>query len=513
MPTADIIRAYASDPARFVGDLLLTSARGVTRFGEVMAPHQREWIAALAPAMLAVARGSKPPTSRYWIEASKGTAKDTTLAAVVLWLLAFATRPVRAQVGAVDRDQADELHRAARDLLRVNPMLARRIEAKNYLLACASNGAEAEIIPADVAGSHGARPDLVIINELTHVERWEFVENLADNASKMPNGVLIVATNAGFTGTDAWRWRELARTSPRWSFHQFAEPAPWLDPAELAEAERRNSATRYRRLFWGVWSSGSGDALDEQDISAAIDPNLAPLPGLAPLPYRRKRWLPKLGLEQPAQPPPPRLVERPAFSYVAGLDLGIKHDHSALVVLAANHGTQRIRLALCQSWAPDAVTGKVDLEAVEAAVAEAHQRYQFATIGYDPYQAELMAQRLIRQGVPAQEVPFVGANLNRMATVLLEIFRSRRIDLYPCERLVADLRRLVIVEKPYGHKLEATRDADGHADTATAFAIALPAAADLAAQLWGPGVSVPIVPPQEPLPNSNSAHELSWSYF
>jgi hypothetical protein len=193
---------------------------------------------------------------------------------VVLWALAFASRPLRIQIGAVDRDQADELHRAAKDILRLNPWLGQRIFASNYALTCDATGAEAEIVAADIAGSHGARPDLLILNELSHVTKWEFIENLADNASKMPNGVLIVATNAGFTGTEAWKWRELARGSERWSFHVFAKPAPWLDPAELAEAERRNSTARYRRLFWGVWSSGAGDALDEADIAAAADPNL-----------------------------------------------------------------------------------------------------------------------------------------------------------------------------------------------------------------------------------------------
>lgn len=513
MPTQAEVMRYATDPAAFLAGLVLQSARGVARFGDVMAPHQREWIAALAPAVLAVARGEQPPKNRFWLEASKGTAKDTTLAAVVLWLLAFAGRPVRLQIGAADRDQADELHRAAKDLLRLNPLLGKRIEAKSYKLTCEGNGSEAEIVAADIAGSHGARPDLLILNELTHVQKWEFVENLADNASKMPNGVLIVATNAGFTGTNAWKWRELARNSTRWSFHVFDQPAPWLDPAELAEAERRNSTARYRRLFWGVWSSGAGDALDEADIAAAVVPDMAPLPGSEcfVLPPPRKRYLPRMTSDG-ERLPPRKLPKGDSLSFVAGLDLGIKHDHSALVVLAANHTTQRIRLAFVQSWAPDKRTGKVDLEAVEAAVADAHQRFSLASAGYDPYQAELMAQRLTRRCVPMREVPFVGSNLNTMATVLLETFRSRRIDLYPHDRLVADLRRLTIVEKPYGHKLEATRDADGHADTATALAIALPAAADLAGQPFGPGSTIELETDLGP-PARTSPHGLSWSYY
>src|SRR5262249_3384631 len=156
-------------------------------------------------------------------------------------------------------------------------------------------------------------------------------------------------------------------------------------------------------------------------------------------------------------------------------------------------------------------TGKVDLEAVEHAVADLHQRFRFVSVGYDPYQAELMAQRLTCRGVWMREVPFVGSNLNTMATVWLETFRSRRIDLYPHDRLVADLRRLSIVEKTYGYKLEATRDADGHADVATALAICLPAAIDLAGQQYGCGSSIALdFDPRQPIGATNDLRGVSF---
>jgi len=65
-----------------------------------------------------------------------------------------------------------------------------------------------------------------------------------------------------------------------------------------------------------------------------------------------------------------------------------------------------------------------------------------------------------------------------MARSVLQIFRNRRIALYPDDGLVDDLHRLTIVEKSYGHKLQATRDERGHADRATALAIVLPTAID-----------------------------------
>jgi len=200
------------------------------------------------------------------------------------------------------------------------------------------------------------------------------------------------------------------------------------------------------RLFWGIWASSAGDALDEADIQACIDGSLAPR-------GKQTGWF-----------------------YCAGLDLGIKHDHAALVAVAGRRDTQDLRLAYAESWAPDPKTGKVDLMAVECALLRMNERYGFTVVGFDPFQAALMAQRAERQGVKMREVPFTGKALDEMATTLLDVFRSRRITLYNHSRLITDLGRLQIEEKSYGHRLSATRDENGHADLATALAIALPLA-------------------------------------
>ena len=98
------------------------------------------------------------------------------------------------------------------------------------------------------------------------------------------------------------------------------------------------------------------------------------------------------------------------------------------------------------------------------AVLSTHQQYNLTTCRYDPYQAELMAQQLSREDVPMEELPFVGKNLNVMASTLLDAFRSGRLDLYRDDALMRDLSRLTIVQRSFGFKLEASRDSKGHAD-------------------------------------------------
>src|SRR5687767_11532942 len=132
MPTIDQIRRFASDPGAFLDALRIPSAHGPQPFGKVMADFQRERFASIIPALKAVAVGDMPPVGRHWWEATKGASKDSDLACCLLWLLAFTFRPLTIQVGAADQDQADELRKAAKAILRLNPWLANRVEIQQW---------------------------------------------------------------------------------------------------------------------------------------------------------------------------------------------------------------------------------------------------------------------------------------------------------------------------------------------------------------------------------------------
>jgi len=453
MPTTEEVARYQVDPLGFAEDLILPAPTGPQRFGDIMADFQRERFRRLAPDLLALLRRQKPETQQHWWEATKGASKDTDLAVAVLWLLTFADRPLVGQIGAVDQKQAAELRMAATTILHENPWLCERVRIDKWVLSCPQTEAAVEILAADIAGSHGARPDVLILNELHAIGpgKKEFAENLMDNATKVPWGLRIVATNAGFAGTWQWQWREAARLHPeRWYFHRLDVPAPWIAEADLAEAERRNSRTRFLRLWRGVWVSAAGDALDPDDLRAAVRLN------------------------------GPQAAAQHGWVYVAGLDLGVKRDHSALVVLGTRPGDGRVAVASVRSWRPGPA-GRVDLVEVREAVRRAAEIYGLACVAYDPHQAELMAQELAAAGVPTWEMGFFGRNLDLMASSLMQAFRQRMIDLYNEPELLEDLGRLTIVETRFGYRLTSTADESGHADRAIALAIALPVVSEIAA--------------------------------
>jgi hypothetical protein len=90
-----------------------------------------------------------------------------------------------------------------------------------------------------------------------------------------------------------------------------------------------------------------------------------------------------------------------------------------------------------------------------------------------------LAERLSKQGVTTREVTFTPSNLQAMATVTIEAFSERAIELYDHDELLSDLRALRVVEKSYGWRLEPQRDGSGHGDRAIGLALGLLSAKEL----------------------------------
>ena len=433
----------------FLNGITLPSAHGPQLVYDILAPHQAQVFSKLTPTLEDLQVGKTPKRRKFWIERTKKASKDSDISLCLLWLLAFPKKPIYLQVGAADKDQAAIVRSRMEETIYYNPWLNDYLKVSNYKAVSKNGPAELDILAADVAGSHGGTPDLLVCNEMSHVTKWEFIENLLDNAAGVPRGVVIIATNAGHKGTKVWKLREECRKSELWEFQSYARPAPWLSQDDIEEAKKRNLPSRYKRLYEGVWASGKGDAFDDGWIDGSFKPNLKEL----------------------TQP-------EPGWQYLAGLDLGIKHDHSGVVVIGIHQKEKRIRLATMRGFAPDQATGKIDLTQVRSYCLRLAKTFRICWFGFDPYQAELMAQDLTKENVPMREVSFTGKNLDQMAISLMGVLQQGIFESYEDHegRLRQDLAKFNIVEKSYGYKLESVRDEDGHADVGTALAICLPQA-------------------------------------
>ena len=108
----------------------------------------------------------------------------------------------------------------------------------------------------------------------------------------------------------------------------------------------------------------------------------------------------------------------------AALDLGLKHDATALMVCAWDG--DRVRLVTHQVFVPR--TGEtIDVESVvEAAILGLRSRFSLQALYYDPWQAIGLAQRLVRAGVTATEYPQTLPNLGLMANNPIDLSEQKR---------------------------------------------------------------------------------------
>ena len=458
---------YAANPAAFRADLVVDVDGVARRFGDVMDSWQAEDFDALDAALMRCnGRSEADARTRAYLERGRGHSKTTDLAVTACWALAFATRAIRGYCFAADKDQAGLLKDAMATVVRLNPWLSGILDVQKSLVVNVAaghpgEGSKLEIFTSDVGSSYGILPDLIIADELCH---WQgdgsLWHSLLSSAAKRKHCLLVTISNAGFV--DSWQWsvREAARTDPAWIFSRLDGPqASWLTQERLEEQRRMLPAVAYARLWENQWSSGGGDALLPSDIDAAFIDGLQPMTGTEP------GWL-----------------------FVAGCDLGLTRDCSAVVVLAVPEGgiAGRIRLAHNRLWRPT-LGKKIDLSEVERHLLELDAQFGLETVAFDPWQMEHLAQRLeadtghrrrnARRRYGNQpwmrEIPPTGANLREQATLVIESFTDRRLQLYDCEPLRRDLLKLRVEEKSYGMRLTSPRDGEGHGDSFSAFALAL----------------------------------------
>lgn len=488
--------AHHSDyltPAQFRQVLnIRTNSGGSAQLGDVLSDWQRADFEALDSSWERVALGgSNGGFEGAWLERPRGHSKTGDLATMAAWILTYSQRKVSGVAAAADKDQARLLRNGIETLVRLNDWLDGYLDVQAYRVVNKITGSELEILSADVASSFGLTPDFVILDEVTHHTNRDLTDSLLSSAAKTDGSLVVAILNAGNKDTWQWELREQIRQDPEWYFHQLDGPKESvISAARLAKQQKRLPPSKFKRLWLNQWGDGAGDAIDAEDIQAAIKP-------IEPL-----------------------TAPEPGFAYVAGVDLGLTRDSSAIVVLGIDvgcyetvkpaegdskpessgtvaalidlgmieapeapitevyrEGTGRIRLAAVEVFTPTE-GGRVSLEAVEKRTQELHDTFLLQSVGLDPWQAAQMTERLLSRGVPAEPFTFNSANLQAAATETMEAFRDRRLDLFDHVDLIPDIKALRIQDKGQGFRLVSSRKKSGeegtaHGDTATALSIAL----------------------------------------
>ncbi|QDU30600.1 Phage Terminase [Anatilimnocola aggregata] len=487
----DQLRRLQADPAEFRRCLMIDAAGNEpVKFGDVLEPYQLQDFAALDPAWRRLAGiATEPQHTRAWLERPRGHSKTHDIAVTAAWVLFAARRKLTGVVAASDHDQATLVREAVDKLTRLNPWLLQCLEVQRSVIVNPHTGSRLEIISSDVASSYGLTPDFIVCDEISHWSKPDLWQSLISAAAKRPNCVVVCILNAGFQTHWVWPLREAIRTDASWYFHSLDGPqAKWITPERLAEQERLLPFVAYRRLWLNQWTGGGGDALTEQELrdaltltgpSGATPQGYVSVAGLDLSTTRDATGLAIVGAHVGYTEVKSEAQRHLSPQMAAMIDVGVFDAPHREDQLIRHEGTGRLRLLNMQTWQPGPGR-KIDLEQVEEAVVQAHQRYRLSAVAADYWQAELMVQRLRKRGVPIQAIHFTGQNLQAMATTTLDSFRERMIDLYPHDELLADLSGLKVAEKNYGFRLQSDRGtAKGgthHGDAAQALVLSLYAA-------------------------------------
>ena len=393
---------------------------------------------------------------RHWLGRSKGYSKTADMAAMSLTALLGQLPPgSEAYAAATDGDQAGLLLRAMRGFVVRTPGLADAVRFETRRVIVPRRGTELVILPADSAGANGLRPAWLVVDELgnwAEDERHrEFFEALWAGLAKVADSRGIVMSTAGAPGHFAERFFEMAGRDPGWRRSDVKGPSPWMPAAEVEAQRRTLMPGRFARWFENEWVG-----TDERLASWAQLRRAAVLGG--PVPYGAGR------------------------RYFVGVDLGLSHDRTAVAVvhseLPESGEVASRRFVLDRLEVREGRPGaEVSLEEVERMLLAISVHYRGPEFRVDPWQAELLVQRLRRRGLNVEKRAYSAALFDRMASLLAALLREGLLDLPNDGALLDELATVKVTERSPGRLRIDTRPG-AHDDRAMALGYAVTLASD-----------------------------------
>jgi phage terminase large subunit-like protein len=388
----------------------------------------------------------KSTTRYHFLTRARGWSKTTDLAAIALVIMLTQAHPgQRVDVVAADRDQGALLIAAINKFLVRTPGLAGRLQVSRYKVT-APGDIVLEALPSDPAGSHGRAPALLIVDELA---QWPDTPSARDKWTANYTGLhkehgarLVVLTTAGDPAHFSHPIRERADASPMWRLHEVHGPSPWAEQAYLDEQHASLTDASWRRFYLNEWTAGDDRFTTLEDVRACVRHSgpLQPVPGI---------------------------------KYIIGVDLGWKHDRTAVAVahLEPSHtpGTPTVVIDRLDIWAGSR-DNPVILDDVETSILATANLFNRATIKMDAREGVGMAQRLRSHGLTVIDEAFTAALNTQLARTLEPLLRAHRLAIPDDPDLIDELINLRIVEPASGQaRIEHTPG--HHNDQAIAIAL------------------------------------------
>jgi len=397
----------------------------------------------------------------------RGNGKSTFAAAIAVWATfdVSSTGAPQVPIVATTVGQAiRSVYAVAAAMVKAEPLLLSRCNIYTGIatprITIPATGAEMFPIANDVDGLQGLDPSLAIVDEVGFqpIESWEAL--LLAQGKREQSLVMGLGTPGLDRENALWHLRskvhEGAKLS-RFLFREYAaaedclvdDRAAWREanPA-LAAGYLRESALEtalglspeaYFRIFHlGQWVDGTDSWLG---------------------PNGRRVWT-SLNDTYPLEPKAPTWV---------GIDIGLKHDSSAVVVVQLKpDGKYHAR---CHLWVPTK-DEPVDTTDIMAYLRELDRDYELRAVSYDPRFFDVPAKYLSDEGLPMIEIP---QSVERMTFAIgstYEAIQKARLTHDPDEPFTTQVLNAIPRFNERGFTLQKAKSR-GRIDAAIALSLAM----------------------------------------
>lgn len=386
---------------------------------------------------------------RAWIEVPRKAGKSTLSSGLALYLLLADGEPgSEVYAAAGGREQANIVYGAARTMATAAPQVRKRIQAFKSAITVPATGSTFKAISSRDDLAHGLNVHGAVVDEV-HVHRsGDLIEAIETGvgARTQPLVVYITTADEGRVGSIYdQRHEEVLRQAERLGeYDSSVFGAIWAAP---------DGADPFDPDVWAAAHPGfeltvSRDYYEEHARKARNTPSYLPAFERLLLNRRTKassRWLSTEDWDACDAPPPP-LEGRTVW---AGLDLSTTTDLTAFVMVAQDGAHVDVEPVLwapfdnlaeleqscgvpLQQWAADghlrATPGNViDYDDVFDTIVELSKRYQLRAIGYDPYNATSLVQRLEQAGLTMVPLRQGAITLSAPAKELERLVKSHQL--------------------------------------------------------------------------------------
>jgi phage terminase large subunit-like protein len=386
------------------------------------------------------------PTPYHFLTRARGGAKTGDLAAAsIAILLTQAPLLARCYGAAVDEDQAAFLIDAIAGFVARAPSLRSHLKVESRRVVNVKSGATLEALASNSDSAWGLKPYLVVADELAS---WPTTRNarsmwdaLVSAMPKVDGSRLVCLTTAGDPAHWSHRVLQHARASKLWRVNEVRGPVPWIAETLLDEQRCLLTESQFARLHENRWIAAEDRLVRPEDLRACVtlDGPLDPVAGT---------------------------------TYIVGVDVGLRHDRTAVSVCHAETTESGRRVVLDRMLVLQGSRRReVQLADVEAAIVQASSQYGRAHVRIDPWQAIGLAQRLRVRGVAVEEYPFSAQSVGRLASTLHLLLRDRLLAIPDDEALLDELANVRLRETSPG-VLRIDHDPDKFDDRAISLALA-----------------------------------------